>query len=44
MGIQYHADQGNKDKLFGVSLIPDKAEIITLTPDDGLITLAEDAS
>jgi len=44
LGIQFHADQGNKDKLFGVSLIPDKSEMITLTPNDGLITLAEDAS
>jgi len=44
MGIQFHADQGNKDKSFGVSLIPDKEKNITITPQDGLITLASDAS
>ncbi len=44
LGIQYYSDQGNKDKSFGVSLIPDKAETIILHPNDGLITLAVDES
>ena len=34
----------DRDKLFGVALIPDKGENFTLTPQDGLITLAEDES
>ena len=44
LGVQFHAHQGDKDKFFGVSLIPDKGEKFTLTPQDGLITLAEDES
>ena len=42
LGVQQHAHQGDKDKFFGVSLIPDKKEVFTLTPQDGLIILAED--
>ena len=42
LGIQFNEHQNERDKLFGVSLIPDKSEQITLTPEDGLITLAED--
>lgn len=42
LGIQLNAHQNERDKFFGVSLIPDKSEKITLTPKDGLITLAED--
>ena len=44
LGVQLHAHQGDKDKFFGVALIPDKGEEFTLTPQDGLITLAEDES
>jgi len=44
LGVQLHAHQGDRDKFFGVALIPDKGEEFTLTPQDGLITLAEDES
>ena len=44
LGVQLHADQKNRDKFFGVALIPDKDKKFTLTPQDGLITLAEDES
>ena len=44
LGIQLHAHQGDRNKFFGVDLIPDKGENFTLTPQDGLITLAEDES
>ena len=42
LGLQLYSDQSNKEKSFGVNLIPDKNEKFTLTPYDGLITLAED--
>ena len=42
LGIQLQSDQSNKEKSFGVNLIPDKNQKFTITPDDGLITLAED--
>ena len=35
-------EQKNKDKMFGISLIPDKNTIFTLTANDGLISLAQD--
>ncbi len=44
LGVQLHADQKKRDKFFGVALIPDKGKEFTLTPQDGLITLAEDES
>ena len=44
LGVQLHSHQGDRDKFFGVALIPDKGEEFTLTPQDGLITLAEDES
>ncbi|MBH09050.1 MAG: hypothetical protein CMG74_01630 [Candidatus Marinimicrobia bacterium] len=44
LGLQLHEHQSDKDKSFGVVLIPDKGEKFTLTPKDGLITLAEDES
>ena len=44
LGVQLHGHQGDRDKFFGVALIPDKGEEFTLTPQDGLITLAEDES
>ena len=36
--------QKEKDKMFGITLIPDKNEKFTLTPEDGLIALARDES
>ncbi len=44
LGLQIHADQKNKDKMFGIVLIPNKNEEFTLTRHDGLIALAEDES
>lgn len=44
LGIQLHSEQKNKDKMFGISLIPDKSEKFTLTPKDGLVALAPDES
>ena len=44
LGVQLHADQKNRDKFFGVALIPDKDKKFTLTSQDGLITLADDES
>ncbi len=42
LGIQIHADQKNKDKMFGIILIPNKNDQFTLSEKDGLIALAED--
>ena len=42
LGIQLQSDQSNRDKSFGVNLIPDKNQKFTITPNDGLITLADD--
>ena len=36
--------QKNKDKMFGIALIPDKNDEFTLSKEDGLIALAEDES
>jgi hypothetical protein len=44
LGVQLHAEQKNKDKMFGIALIPDKNDEFTLRKDDGLIALAEDES
>ncbi len=44
LGIQLQSDQSNKEKLFGVNLIPDKNKKFNIAPNDGLITLAEDES
>ncbi len=44
LGLQIHADQKDKDKMFGIVLIPNKNEEFTLTRHDGLIALAEDES
>ena len=42
LGIQIHKDQKNKNRMFGIHLIPDKNDTFTLTEKDGLIALAED--
>ncbi|MDB9853862.1 hypothetical protein OAC91_01355, partial [Candidatus Marinimicrobia bacterium] len=42
LGVQLQSEQKNKDKMFGISLIPDKNTIFTLTANDGLISLAQD--
>ncbi len=44
LGVPLHSDHQEKDKMFGISLIPDKSDMFTLTPDDGLIALAPDES
>ena len=44
LGVQLHAEEKEKDKMFGISLIPDKRKEFTLTPEDGLIALAPDES
>ena len=44
LGAQLHSEQKEKDKMFGITLIPDKNEKFTLTPEDGLIALARDES
>jgi len=42
LGLQIHADQKNKDNMFGIVLIPNKDDEFTLSAKDGLIALAED--
>jgi hypothetical protein len=42
LGIQLQSNQKNKDKMFGISLIPKKDSIFTITPNDGFIALAQD--
>ena len=42
LGLQIHADQKNKDNMFGIVLIPNKDDEFTLSEKDGLIALAED--
>ena len=42
LGLQIHADQKDKDNMFGIVLIPNKDDKFTLTEKDGLIALAED--
>jgi hypothetical protein len=44
LGIQLHSEQKDKDKMFGISLIPNKSDVFTITPNDGLIALAQDES
>ena len=44
LGVQLHAEQKNKDKMFGIALIPDKNDEFILSKEDGLIALAEDES
>ena len=42
LGLQIHEDQKNKEKMFGIILIPDKKDEFTIRKKDGLIALAED--
>jgi hypothetical protein len=42
LGAQLHPRQKEKDKMFGISLIPDKNQEYTFTKEDGLIALAKD--
>ena len=42
LGLQIHANQKDKDNMFGIILIPDKNDEFTLSEEDGLIALAED--
>ncbi len=44
LGVQLQSEQKNKDKMFGISLIPDKNDEFILSPNDGLIALAPDES
>ena len=42
LGVQLSSENKNKDKMFGITLIPDKNDKFMLTKNDGLIALAED--
>ena len=42
LGVQIKSAQKKKDKMFGINLIPDKNDQITLTRGDGLIALSKD--
>jgi len=42
LGVQIKSAQKKKDKMFGINLIPDKNDQITLTCEDGLIALSKD--
>ena len=44
LGLQFHAEQKNKEDMFGIKLIPDKNEIFTLSAKDGFVALAQDES
>lgn len=44
LGLQFHAHQRKKEKMFGLKLIPDKNEIFTLSEKDGFVALAPDES
>ena len=44
LGLQFHAHQRRKEKMFGLKLIPDKNEIFTLSEKDGFVALAPDES
>ena len=44
LGLQFHAEQKNKEDMFGIKLIPDKSEIFTLSAKDGFVALAQDES
>lgn len=44
LGLQFHAEQKNKEDMFGIKLIPDKGEIFTLSAKDGFVALAQDES
>ena len=42
IGLQIHDQQKNREKMFGIKLIPSKEKEFTIKPDDGFIALAED--
>ena len=42
IGLQINSEQKNRNKMFGINLIPSKNKEFTLTKHDGLIALAED--
>ena len=42
LGVQIKSAQKKKDKMFGINLIPDKSDQITLTCEDGLVALSKD--
>lgn len=42
LGIQLQSEQKNKNKMFGISLIPNKNTNFTITRHDGFIALAQD--
>ncbi len=42
LGVQIKSAQKKKDKMFGINLIPNKNDQITLTCEDGLIALSKD--
>ena len=42
IGLQIHSEQKNREKMFGINLIPPKDKVFTISKDDGLIALAED--
>ena len=42
LGVQLSSEHKDKDKMFGITLIPDKNDKFMLTKNDGLIALAED--
>ena len=42
IGLQIHSDQKDREKMFGINLIPGKDKEFTLRAEDGLIALAED--
>jgi len=42
LGAQLQTREKDKDKMFGISLIPDKNQEFTFTKEDGLIALAKD--
>ena len=42
LGVQIKSAQKKRDKMFGINLIPDKNDQITLTREDGLVALSKD--
>mgnify|MGYP003330408292 FL=1 len=42
IGLQIHSDQKDRERMFGINLIPEKNKEFTLRAEDGLIALAED--
>ena len=42
LGLQFYAEQKNKENMFGLKLIPEKDEIFTISARDGFVALAQD--